>query len=351
MRSLSGYLLALLIAVASPLAHAVRVTSIYEAEVPVATQSDEDKLQAEQDALAAVFIKISGNSHILDNNPNLKSTLQRADTLVEEYNYSEPDDAQKDMPYLFYARFDSDGVNRILRDAGSAVWGEERPLILVWIALQPQGQPADIVDGTTGDVLPTLKKTAKARGLPVIFPIMDVADLAQVSVNDIGAKSIGTLQQASKRYDSNAILIGRLEQGANDYTGHWILVLGADRFSWDVTGNTIQDVMAGIVDNVTDTLASRFGMVVSTTVESQLTVVVQGITDNASLIRLMKYLQHQAPVTTVQLLTVGATGVTFTFGLHGTKEAFVQALANGKNLVQILAPMLANGTLEYKLIP
>jgi hypothetical protein len=259
-------------------------------------------------------------------------------------------DAPTETPSLLLVRFDAEGVNRLLREAGSSVWGENRPLILVWLALQTADHPAEIADATTGPVPDMLKHTAKLRGLPVIFPMMDVADLSQVSVNDIGASKIATLQQASKRYESNAILSGKVTQDGNDYMSHWILVLGKDRFSWDVTGSSMQDVMTGIVDNVTDALANRYGMVVSTAVESQLTVVVQGVTENTALVRLMRYLQHQAPVTEVQLMNVVGNETTFNVSLHGSKEAFIQALSNGKSLVSVPAVNLAEGTLEYKLI-
>jgi hypothetical protein len=350
MRSLLGILSALLLVVASPLAYAVRVHSIYEAEIPVATESDDDKLQAEQDALAEVFVKISGNSHILDNNPNLKFSLKRADSFVEEYSYSTPDNAPKETPSLLLVRFDADGVNQLLREAGSAVWGENRPLILVWLALQSPDHPADIVDTTTSPVPAMLKQTAKQRGLPMIFPMMDVKDLSQVSVNDIDAKSLTNLQLASKRYESNAILIGKVTQDANDYMSHWILMLDKDRFSWDVTGKSMQDVMTGIVDNVTDALANRYGMLVSTTVASQLTLVVHGLTENVALVRLMKYLQHLAPVTEVQLMGIANNEITFNVSLHGSKEAFIQALASGKNLVPVSVANAADSALEYKLI-
>jgi hypothetical protein len=352
MRSLSGFILVLLLAVAPPLeAHAVRVHSIYQAEIPVASESEEDKLIAEQAALAEVFIKISGNSHILDNNPNLKSSLTYADSLVEEYSYSTPLDAPKETPSVLFVRFDAEGVNKLLREAGSPVWGENRPLILVWLALQTLDKSAEIVDGSMGELLPMLKQTAKQRGLPVIFPMMDVTDVTQVSVNDIGAKSITTLLQASKRYDSNAILIGKVTQTSGDYMSHWILVLGADRWSWDVTGSSMQDVMTGIVDNVTDALANRYGMVVSTAVQAQVTLTIHGFAKNADLLRIMRYLQHLTPVTEVQLMTVVNSDITFNVSLHGSKEAFIQALASGKTLAPVSVANLADGNIEYKLTP
>jgi hypothetical protein len=219
--------------------------------------------------------------------------------------------------------------------------------VLVWLSLQTPDHPADIVDASTGDIAAQLKQTAKNRGVPMIFPMMDVTDLATISVDDIGAKSVAKVVEASKRYDSNAILMGKVTQGAKDFSSHWILLLGNDRFSWDVTGNTLPDILSGIVDNVTDTLANRFGVTVSTAVQTQVKLNVQGITDNAGLIHLMKYLQHVPPVTDVMLDDVSDQAVTLTVGLHDSKEAFVQALATNKTLLPQVAANPADGVLNY----
>ncbi len=348
MRSWFQGIFALLLTIASPLLYAVQVHSIYQAEIPVATQSDEDKLQAEQDALAEVLIKISGNSHLLENNPNLSSNLKNADNFVEDYSYSTPAGAPKSARYLLFVRFDDESVNRLLHETGAPVWGLYRPLVLVWLALQTPNHAADIIDPATSDLPKLLKKTAKHRGLPVIFPMMDVTDLTHVSVNDISEQSIMHVQQASARYASNAILVGKITQNPNLFTSHWQLVLGTDHWSWDISGKTMQDVMTSVVANVTDTFATHYGVLMSNTVQSQLTMIVVGVKQQKDFVRLMKYIQHLAPVATVQLKTITEDEVTLDVSLSGKREAFMQTIALGKNLQPISVDKRAEGSLAYK---
>jgi uncharacterized protein len=350
MRRLLGCTTALLLFGVSTMAGAVRVHSIYQDEVLVASQSKADKLKAEQDALSDVFVKVSGNSHVLDNNPNLKANLPRADSYVQEYSYTSPADAPKATPYTLFVRFDADAINRLLREAGTPTWGQNRPLILVWLALQSPGHPADIVDSST-DTEKLLRESAKQRGLPMIFPMMDVTDLSLVSVSDITSKTIANLQQASQRYASNAMLIGNITQGKTDIQSHWQLVLGTDTWNWDVSGKTLPEIFSGIVDNAADALATRYGMVMSAAIQSELTLNISGVKQHADLLALMKYLQRLSPVTDVQLRSVSGNDIVLDLSLRGSRESFIQAASISKNLLPVSAANLADGSLEYKWVP
>ena len=350
MRGLVERLLILVLICMPAVASAVRVHSIYQDEVMVASQNSKDKLQALQEALSDVFIKVSGNSHVLDNNPNLKANLSRADKFVQEFSYSSPADAPKTTPYLLFVRFDAAAINRLLREAGTPTWGQNRPLILVWLALQTPDHPLDIVDNST-DFQKLLRQSAKQRGLPMIFPTMDVTDLSLVSVNDITTLSLNNLQQASQRYASGAMLIGSVKQINNDFKSHWQLVLGENSWNWDVTGKSLPEVFTGVVDDVADALAKRFGLINANDALSELTLTVSGVKQHADLLSLMKYLQRMTPVNEVQLRSVSGSEIILDLSLHGSRESFIQAASISKNLKPVTSENLADGNLEYKWIP
>lgn len=349
MRNLSIVVITALLLMASPLALAVRVHSIYQAEVPVASRSAEVKAKAVQEGLAQVFVKVSGNSHIVENTPSLKSSLEHADKLAQEYSYSSPTNMDKATPYLLTIRFDVEAVNRLLKGASVPVWGQNRPLILVLLAYEGPGHPVDLVDSSTNVQQVTLKKSAKLRGVPVILPVMDVADLADLSVDDVVNQSITPLQKAAQRYASNAILIGHVTEADANYSSKWQLVLGDDKWSWNVDGKSLQEVTNGVINNVADTLAGRYSIVMSDAVQSQLTLKITGIKEQSELLQLMKYLQHLSPVADVQLKTVAGEDVTLDVSLRGNKQSFIQAVSLGKNM----EPVTGNSepdTLLYKWI-
>ncbi len=337
----------LISAVFSPYVWAVKVNSIYKAEVFVATQSAQDKARAVKDGMAEVLTKVSGNLQILDN-PALQASLSHADTFAQEYSYASPKTAPKDTPYLLTIRYDSQGINRLLREAGSPIWGQNRPLILLWLAYESPTHPLDIVDSSTGDNQSLIENSAKLRGIPIIFPVMDVTEMGQVTANDIANKTIPTIQQASKRYDSNAILLGQVTQTKSDLTSHWELISDADKWDWDVTGKNLQEVYANAINHVADTLAGRYAVVVSEGVSSQLTLKVSGIKQEADLMQVMRYLQHLTPVADVLLDSVNGDEVILNVSLHGNKQAFIQAVSIGKNLVPVTAKDHQDDVLLYQ---
>jgi hypothetical protein len=350
MRSLVRWVLIFVLVSVPALAGAVRVHSIYQDEVLVASQSSKDKSHALQEALADVFIKVSGNSRVMDSNPNLKVNLIHADQYVQEFSYSSPKDAPKATPYLLFVRFDANAINRLLTEAGTPTWGQNRPLILVWLALQTKDHPLDIVDSST-DFERLLRQSAKQRGLPMIFPMMDVTDLSLVSINDVTTPVAANLQQASQRYSSSAMLIGSVKQTNTEFSSHWQLVLGTSSWNWDVPGKSLPDVFSGVVDDVADALATRYGLITTGDVLSELTLTISGIKQHADLLSLMKYLQRLTPVSEVQLRSVSGNEIILDLSLHGSRESFVQAAALSKNLKPVTPATLTDGGLEYKWIP
>lgn len=332
MRNLLIFVTTLLLITVSSSAAAVKVKSIYQAQIPVGSQSAADKAKAAQQGLIQVLIKVSGNGQIMEKNPVLKNSLSQAEKLAQEYRYSAPSSDDKGAPYILNIRYDAAGVNHILQDSGTPTWGMNRPLILVWLAFEGPNQSPDIVDSTTPNLQTLLRNTAKLRGLPVILPTMDVTDLGQVSANDILAKSVTKLQAASQRYNSDAILIGHLMQVNDDYTSQWRLIMGDDQWNWDFKGKSTQDILTQVMNNIADTLSGRYATVVTNSVQSELTLKVAGIKRQGDLMELMKYLQHLTPVAEVQLVSVTGSDIVLNISLRGSKDSFVQALALGKNL-------------------
>ncbi|MDR3477753.1 MAG: DUF2066 domain-containing protein [Gammaproteobacteria bacterium] len=348
MRNLSIIVTTLLLMLVSPWAQAVRVNSIYQAEVPVQSQSPQEKSRAAQVGLVQVLIKVSGNSQIVDSNPALKAELSQADKLAQEYSYTTPTTGTKSKLHILTIRYDVLGVNRLLQESGAPTWGQNRPLILVWLAFEGPNHSPDIVDSSVEEMQAAIKHSAKQRGLPVMLPVMDVTDLGLISVNDVMTKSVTALQTASQRYNSDAMLIGHVMQVNEDFTSQWRLVIGTDQWNWEIRGKTLDEVLSGVMNNVADTMVARYASVMSTTVQSELTMKVSGVKQQSDLLQLMRYLQHLTPVAEVQLVSVTGSDIVLNVSLRGTKQSFMQAVALGKNLQPQSKADQSDDTLVYQ---
>ncbi len=118
--------LALVGAFALSSAAAVEVTSLYTAQVPLDQEQDDPRAHAEEMALAHVLLRVAG-SELVSDAELFQALFPRPGDYVVQYR-SGPDDT-------LFVSFDGDAVEDVLRAAGKTVWGSDRPLTLVWLAV------------------------------------------------------------------------------------------------------------------------------------------------------------------------------------------------------------------------
>lgn len=315
---------------------AVRVTTLYQGVLAATTQSAAERSQLASEALAQVFVKVSGSNDILTHSA-VKEHLKAASSLIQEFSYTPaPKLSDKSKPYLLQLNFDPNGINKMLRDEGAPIWGQSRPLLLVWLENDVANHPRELIGANAENAISVmLKQNTDRRGVPVIFPAMDVEDLEQVSVNDVASMNSPKLLAATKRYGSDGILIGHIMQDTNGYTTQWKLIIGSDQWGWNMTGSTLQDILATMADHVADTLAGRYATVITNTVQSHFILKISHITEADDFVQAMNYIKHLTPVSNVELVQIIGSDLILKVSLRGTQESFTQALSVGQKLTPI----------------
>lgn len=315
---------------------AVRVTNLYQGVLPVTTQSPAERNQLAGDALKQVLIKVSGNNDIL-NRPEIKENLSAASTLMQEFSYvPAPALLARNKPYLLQLNFDPNGINKMLREAGAPIWGQNRPLLLIWLAYEMPNHPAEIVGADSQSPIPVLlKQDTDRRGVPILFPAMDVQDMEQVTANDIVMPNLPKLLAAAKRYASDAILIGQMQQTATGYTAQWKLIMGNDQWGWTITGPTIADTLVALADHVADTLAGRYATVITNTVQANFTMKITGVQQAEDFVQVTNYIKHLTPVSNVELEQISGSDMYLKISLRGSQASFTQALSVGQKLTPV----------------
>jgi len=323
---------------------------IYQADVPVASQSDQEKERVLPMALTEVLVKASGNAHVLDN-PKLQSGLVKASKLAQEFSYVLPTTSNAAIPYLLRVRFDADGVDTLLDNADIPVWEINRPVVLAWMEYEAPHQPTQVINSAISSQIQTLlQDNARRRGLPIILPMMDVTDINLVSSNDIVNMNELVLINAGKRYASDAILIVRVLQQKSDYAIEAKLVMGKEQWGWKFTVNSLADAMTNLIDNVTNTMVGRYAVTTSKSTQITLSLTVTNVKQQGDFSALMQYLQSIASVIEVQPVKVTDTSVLLTLNLRGTKDAFVRLLETGQHLIPDATPT-TDASLAYKWNP
>jgi hypothetical protein len=217
-------------------ATAARVDGLYAATV----EEPSGALQAAFDeALSEVLVKVTGLPEAA--NPATRRQLfPNTGSVVQQYS-AQPDGQVR-------VDFDAVAVRQVLDRAGLPVWGADRPLIAVWVAVDGGGGQRFILSdasatnfdrlagaesGAGAELRELLADVAAERGLPIVFPLLDAEDLGQVSFADLWGDFRAPVQDASRRYGADAVLIGRA-RGADPATQgvRWTLVTADEDAVW-----------------------------------------------------------------------------------------------------------------------
>jgi uncharacterized protein len=312
------------------LAFAVKVSSLYQADVLVASQSAEARAEAAQQGLLKVLMKVTGDADIA-NNPIIRGNLARADYFIEEYSYLFPD--PNSAHYIIQIHYSKNDVNRLLKRAGLSHWGENRPLILVWLVVSDAAHGTEIIGNESpGDILNTMKLQGRKFGLPLIFPAMDMTDTNMVSAEDIKVMVLPVLREAGARYAPDAYLIGKVDVDENGLKGQWQLNLGENQWNFAITGPTMDAMAQSVLSQVTDTLAKHYG-VRTNEPKRWLILEIMNITERKDLVELMDYLRQLPSVQQVQLAQIAGYTVQLSVLLRGTLNNFQQSAEMGNRLI------------------
>ena len=152
--------LLLFIAAVPGVSRAVEVTSLYSAEVPLDSSARDPRPVAYRDALEAVLLRVSGSD--LANDPERVDLLfPNPASYVVQFQPGEED--------TLWVTFDGNAIEEVLRSNGQTVWGRERPLTLVWLAVDWGQGEREIVMPTVDGCLNILR-SAQAAGVNDAIP-------------------------------------------------------------------------------------------------------------------------------------------------------------------------------------
>lgn len=265
-KAICSVLAAVLLAGGLPFrAVAVEVPTLYTAEVPFDRGADDPRNDAYELALAEVLLRVSG-SELGANTDAIAELFPNPASYVMQFR---PGSSES-----LWVSFDGRAIEQTLRNAGQTVWGADRPLTLVWLAVDwGQGSreiiAADDPERTEGQsrsidrnkqLRERVLEIAEQRGLPLVFPLLDTIDLQSVTFSDIWGGFDERIVDASARYDANSILIGRIRPSSSRRE-NWSYYFSGEERSWNGPPEAV-------IGQVADLLAAEFAVGGNAPVES-----------------------------------------------------------------------------------
>lgn len=328
------FLVLVLLAAIMPGANADPVRDLYAANVAVHDQSAEVRAAALTDALGQVLVKITGTQAVLET-AEAKALLQNPARYLQQYRYEavRPIPLDPAMPRLaLHAEFDAAAVERQVRNAGLPLWGRERPLTLVWLAMSDNNERQLLGATSTAPVTAALQRAAVRRGLPLALPAMDKDDATRVSFMDVWGVYEEPLLAAAERYSPDAVLSGSVFSAGNDlWAGRWTLLRDGQRQRWEISGATPEMIATMAMDMLAEHYADEFA-VHSGGTRDHVTLEVSEVSALKDYAAVQSYLASLSTVKDVRLVAVDAAGLRFELDLNGTVRGLEQSIALGRVL-------------------
>ena len=245
-------------------AHAIEVKGLYQYRQPVDDKSRDSRATASQNALLNVVVKVTGDKDATGNSV-VRAALSDISNYMTKYEYAD----NQGQTYLV-VKFDNDKVNNLVREAGLPLWGDRRPLVAIWIAIEDGWRRELLTPDSHPQIQALLADRATRRGVPVVTPLLDLEDHQHVSVADVWGNFSESLDFASQRYMAERVVSARLykDKHSAGWTLEWRFT-NEDQFEAIKHKGDQQQVILDMIDSLASELANEYAIDASTGYDTQ----------------------------------------------------------------------------------
>jgi hypothetical protein len=327
----SSLLLSFWVLAAAP-AGAITFQDLYKPTVMPDPAAADRRAAATEAAMRRLLERVTGNRGA-GLEPDLQDLVTNAASYVSSY-------ATLDGG-LVQVGFLANKIDGALESRGRAVWGPERPLTLVWIAIDgghgertllgADGSSAELGQQPLSPEMTALAESTRAavedvaseRGLPIALPLLDLQDLDAVSFADVWGGFDQRIEEASRRYGADAVLIGRVLVSDVGNSVQWTLLRGASRA---VTAT--EDAAEGL-QWTADQYAQEFSVAGGV---RNLRVVVEDVESLADYGRVMSYLSGLSSLQAVDVDSLDGDILTLRVAARGDADVIERMFSLGRVL-------------------
>ena len=316
----------LTMAVVMPPAQAIEMTSLYSVEVAQDPDDPNTQANAYRAALTEVLIRVTGTTAAADIE-ELALLFPNPAQYVRQYS-SGPDNT-------LIVSLDGPAIERVLQQSGATVWGTERPLTVVWLAVDWGLGDREIVAADDPDrfasdsrsidrnrlIRERVQAVANRRGLPIVFPLLDVEDLQNIGFSDIWGGFDDPLLEASARYGATSTLVGRIRPEELQ-PPRWTWHLDGQRFAWPGQPEEA-------IDQLADALAAR-DAIRGDQESEMIELTISGIDSVVAYGRVQQYLENLRIVQSLAIKTVARDRITYGVEMQGGAERLDNVLTQSR---------------------
>jgi hypothetical protein len=298
--------------------------------LPVESQQAGLREQAVRAAMEQVLVRLTGQEGIAAA-AAVEPLLQQSGRFMQRYQYEMQDGQQ----LVLSMQFDGAAIRRALAARGIASWQQDRPPVLVWLALEQQGRRVLVggEDGTEARAL--LQAAAAKRGLLLLFPLMDSEDQQRISPADVFGGFRERAIAAGERYGATQMVMGRMYREGSGWVARWSSS-GVGDAGWSSGGATPEDVLNAAAAELAARMASRYAVLPSADeADRRLRIQVSGVSSLRDFDLLQRHLRSLGGVAVVQPLGLEPDTVILQLLLQTTPERVLAALGQDRLLASV----------------
>ncbi|QLF92166.1 DUF2066 domain-containing protein [Pseudomonas sp. ABC1] len=241
---------------------------MYQVSEPVTGQQAEARAEAMQHAFDTLLLRLTGSDEGAAQ-ADVAALRKDPKSLVRQYSY----DGDR-----LVVDFDPVATEQRLRQAGLALWGQNRPaLLLWWLGPVPDGDEdagAQLVgDGQAGAAM--LREASLHRGLPLLLPLADLQEQLLATPEALGQADGKELHEAAERYAADALLAVVASESDGKWSATWRLWLGEDAAKGKVSGKSQEALADAVLLAASRAIAPHY--VVAPGAASQIVLEVSGV--------------------------------------------------------------------------
>lgn len=303
-------------------AAAVEMTSLYSVTVPLDPNDPDSRSLAYQTALTEVLVRVTGTTAVVDSE-EIAALFPNPARYVLQYRPG-PDNS-------LVVSLDGPAIEGVLRQTGATIWGSERPLTLVWLAVDwGQGEreivAADDPERMSGDgrsidrnrlLRERVAEVATRRGIPVLFPLLDTEDLENISFSDIWGGFDDLLLQASTRYEAESVLLGRIRPDSLQ-ANRWSWYHAGERAGWDGEPEEV-------IHQLADSLAALYAVSGRAPIDT-IRLIISGVDSVDAFGRVQRFMENLRGIDALMIDSVDGDRIIYKIAIQGGTERLQRTL-------------------------
>lgn len=326
---------------------AIKVSGLYQTTVNVVDESESARNKVLKQALTQVLVKLTSDINI-SSSSQINFLFENPKKYIKQYRYKMHDSDEKNTDIELQIVFDAKALNTDIRSQGVAIWGDERPSIVVWLAAESDLGRHIVSFEDSPEYIDLMTDQAANRGIVLLFPLLDLEDNSKINVSDIWGSFREPVMIASKRYNADIILTGKLYSVQNEKKAiKWSVFIKNKQFeSWVSKGSTVEGLLRKGIDNLVDKIAPSYvhtNKIRPEYIEFEV-VDINNIDDYA---RVIRYLENLQSINSVHVKKISDNKVSFELASLGNVDSLDKTIGLGRILERVSD---IDGIYQYRLL-